>query len=55
MLRRDGSEIAEPQNDMLRYCNCEHCRARTSVAVSERAQQKDYGVLVGERGHVYPI
>jgi hypothetical protein len=38
--------MAEPQNDMLRYCSWEHWRARTSVAVSERAQQKDYGILV---------
>lgn len=42
MLRRDGSEIAEPQNDMFRHVNWEHWRARTSVAVSDNAQQNDY-------------
>jgi hypothetical protein len=40
MLLKEGSEIADPQNAMLRYFNCEHCRARTSVAVSDNAQQK---------------
>lgn len=40
MLLREGSEIAEPQNAMLRYFKFEHCKARTSVAVSDNAQQK---------------
>lgn len=34
--------MAEPQNDMLRYLREEHWRARTSVAVSDSAQQKDW-------------
>ena len=41
MLRSDGSDIAEPQKDMLRYVSWEHWRASTSVAVSDNAQQND--------------
>ena len=41
MLRNEGTEMAEPQKDMLRWVSCEHWRARTSVAVSDNAQQKD--------------
>src|SRR4051794_9264045 len=48
MLLKEGSEIADPQNAMLRYFNCEHCRARTSVAVSDNAQQKVWLRLVSE-------
>jgi hypothetical protein len=40
--RREESETAEPQNDSLREVRWGQPRARTSVAVSERAQQKDY-------------
>ena len=46
MLLREGSEIAEPQNAMLRYFKFEHCKARTSVAVSDNAQQKVWWELV---------
>lgn len=41
MQRRDVSETAEPQNARLRCVSEGRPRARTSVAVSERAQQKD--------------
>jgi hypothetical protein len=39
--RREGSETAEPQKERFRWVRCGQPRARTSVAVSERAQQKD--------------
>jgi hypothetical protein len=42
MQRRDVSETAEPQKARLRCVRDGRPRARTSVAVSERAQQKDY-------------
>jgi hypothetical protein len=42
MQRRDVSETAEPQKARLRWVREVRPRARTSVAVSERAQQKDY-------------
>jgi len=45
MLRSDESETAEPQNESLREASCGQPRERTSVAVSERAQQKDYFVI----------
>ena len=43
MLRREESETAEPQKERFRCVRCGQPRARTSVAVSERAQQKDCG------------
>lgn len=49
MLCSDGSEIAEPQKDMLSLVSFGNCSASTSVAVSERAQQKDYDVRVVRR------
>jgi hypothetical protein len=42
MLRSDESETAEPQKARLRCVREGRPRARTSVAVSERAQQNDY-------------
>ncbi len=42
MLRSEGSETAEPQKDKFKCVRPGHPRARTSVAVSDRAQQKDY-------------
>ena len=45
MRCKDGSETAEPQKERLRYVSEGHPRARTSVEVSERAQQKDYNIL----------
>lgn len=42
MQRRLVSETAEPQKARLRWVREARPRARTSVAVSERAQQKDY-------------
>jgi hypothetical protein len=42
MLRSDPSETAEPQKARLRCVREGRPRARTSVAVSERAQQNDY-------------
>lgn len=42
MQRREVSETAEPQKARLRCVREGRPRARTSVAVSERAQQKDY-------------
>jgi hypothetical protein len=41
MQRRDVSETAEPQKARLRCVSEGRPRARTSVAVSERAQQND--------------
>jgi len=41
MLRSDESETAEPQKESLRDASCGQPKERTSVAVSERAQQKD--------------
>jgi hypothetical protein len=41
MLRRLESETAEPQKESLRDSRDGQPRERTSVAVSERAQQKD--------------
>jgi len=43
MLRREESETAEPQKESFREESCGQPRERTSVAVSERAQQKDWG------------
>lgn len=42
MLRREESLTALPQKERLSRRRCGHPSARTSVAVSERAQQKDY-------------
>lgn len=42
MQRSDESETAEPQKARLRCVREGRPRARTSVAVSERAQQKDW-------------
>lgn len=47
MERREESETAEPQKASLRDWSCGQPRERTSVAVSERAQQNDYKVLMG--------
>ena len=47
MERREESETALPQKERLSLRRCGQPRARTSVAVSERAQQKDWG---GEMG-----
>jgi hypothetical protein len=41
MERREESETAEPQKDSLREERWGQPKERTSVAVSERAQQKD--------------
>jgi hypothetical protein len=41
MPRREESETALPQKESRRERRCGHPRARTSVAVSERAQQND--------------
>ena len=41
MLRSEESETALPQNDRFRCVSCGQPSARTSVAVSERAQQND--------------
>ena len=41
MQRKEVSETAEPQKARLRCVSAGRPRARTSVAVSERAQQKD--------------
>jgi hypothetical protein len=41
MERREGSDTALPQNDRFRWVRFGQPRARTSVAVSESAQQKD--------------
>lgn len=43
--RRERSETANPQNDKFRCVSCGQPRANTSVAVSERAQQKDYCIV----------
>ena len=42
----EESETAEPQKESLREASCGQPRERTSVAVSERAQQKDWVLLV---------
>ena len=42
MQRSEVSETAEPQKARLRWVRLGRPRARTSVAVSERAQQNDY-------------
>lgn len=42
MLRSEGSETAEPQKDKFRCVRPGHPRARTSVAVSDKAQQNDW-------------
>jgi hypothetical protein len=44
MQRSDVSETAEPQKARLRCVREGRPRARTSVAVSERAQQNDYNI-----------
>lgn len=41
MLRKEGSETAEPQKERLRWVKFGQPKASTSVAVSERAQQND--------------
>lgn len=53
MQRREESETAEPQKESRRWRSCGQPRERTSVAVSESAQQKDRGCvsrLPSERG-----
>jgi hypothetical protein len=55
MLRREESETAEPQKESRRWRSCGQPRERTSVAVSESAQQKDRGCvsrLPSERGEM---
>ena len=47
MLRSEGSETAEPQKERSRCVSEGQPRARTSVAVSERAQQKDCVMMLG--------
>ncbi len=42
MERSEESETAEPQKASLRERSCGQPRERTSVAVSERAQQNDF-------------
>ena len=42
MDRNEESETAEPQKERLRRRRRGQPSARTSVAVSERAQQKDW-------------
>ena len=42
MLRSEESDTALPQKDRFSFRSCWHPSARTSVAVSERAQQKDF-------------
>ena len=42
MLRRDESETALPQKERFNLRSWGQPRERTSVAVSERAQQKDW-------------
>jgi len=42
----EESETAEPQKESLREASWGQPRERTSVAVSERAQQKDWVLLV---------
>lgn len=42
MERRELSETAEPQKARFRWVRLGQPRERTSVAVSERAQQKDW-------------
>lgn len=42
MLRSDESDTALPQKERFRCVRCGQPKARTSVAVSERAQQNDY-------------
>lgn len=42
MHRRDVSDTAEPQKARLRWVSIGRPRARTSVAVSDSAQQNDY-------------
>ena len=46
MERREESETAEPQKESLRDWRAGQPRERTSVAVSERAQQNDWGGCV---------
>jgi hypothetical protein len=45
MQRSEVSETAEPQKARLRWVREVRPSARTSVAVSDRAQQKDYYVV----------
>jgi len=45
MLRKDESETALPQKERLSFLNCGQPSAKTSVAVSDRAQQKDCGYV----------
>jgi hypothetical protein len=49
MQRSEVSETAEPQKARLRCVRLGRPRARTSVAVSERAQQKDCRALLAAR------
>jgi hypothetical protein len=44
MARSDESLTALPQKDSFSVVRCWHPSERTSVAVSESAQQKDYPV-----------
>ena len=41
MLRNDESDTALPQKERLSLLNCGQPSAKTSVAVSDKAQQKD--------------
>jgi hypothetical protein len=45
MQRRLVSETAEPQKARLRWVREGKLRARTSVAVSDRAQQNDLRIV----------
>ena len=53
MERREESETAEPQKERLSLRRWGHPRARTSVAVSERAQQKDWNGVVSKGGKLW--
>ena len=55
MERREESETAEPQKDSLSVESCGQPRERTSVAVSERAQQKDCRTSVFVSLYVFAI
>ena len=45
IARRDESDTADPQNESLRETRLWQPRERTSVAVSDNAQQNDYSKL----------
>lgn len=48
MLLRDESDTALPQKDRFSFRSWGQPRARTSVAVSERAQQNDCAWSIGQ-------